>query len=278
MQLRPLIIISLFLCMSTTTSAESSVPSLEFKGTLQDYSRAPHRSEKNIDRNEYRHPVKTLEFFGLKPKMTVVEIWPGSGWYTEILAPFLSKNGTYYAAHFPKKSDITFFNKSRKQFRKKLDGAPNLYDKVKLTSLFPPANDRSSVPAGSADLVLTFRNVHNWSKGNYDEAMFKAFHAMLKPGGVLGIVEHRALIGSHKDNMIESGYMTEEYVITLAKRAGFTLTEKSEINANSKDSTKHPKGVWSLPPTLREGETNKPYYMNVGESDRMTLKFTKEGK
>ena len=261
----------------SSTPVAPSLPELpEFKGTLQDYVKSPKRSPAHIDRNQYRHPVETLEFFGLKPDMTVVEVWPGSGWYTEILAPYVKEKGLFYAAHFPEKSDIPFFNKMRAQFQKKLEQSPELYEKVKLTALFPPTKETSNIPASSADLVLTFRNVHNWSKGGYDKAMFEAFHTMLKPGGTLGVVEHRALIGASKENMIESGYMSEEYVIDLAQKAGFKLADKSDINANSKDSTKHPKGVWSLPPTLREGKANQEYYLNVGESDRMTLKFIKD--
>jgi predicted methyltransferase len=237
---------------------------------------ADHRSEKNIARNQSRNPDKTLEFFGLTPSMSVVEVWPGGGWYTEILAPLLKDNGHYYAAGFSLVAERTpAWRKTYQQkFNEKLKQSPDVYSKTIVTDLSIP--ERPDIaPEGSADLVLTFRNVHNWMKGEYAQEVFNSMYKALKPGGILGVVEHRAKPGTSLQAMIKSGYVTEAHVIKLAKKAGFKLESKSDINANAKDSSDHPKGVWTLPPSLRLGEQDKEKYLEVGESDRMTLKFVK---
>ncbi len=237
----------------------------------------PHRSEANRARDVYRHPRETLLFFGLRPDMTVVEIWPGAGWYTEILAPVLREQGRYYAAHFHvDDKSPRYMGPSRQNYGKLLSGRPDLYDRVTVTALHAPARPVAA-PAGTADLVLTFRNVHNWTAAKNDEAMFRAFFDVLKPGGVLGVVEHRAKPGTSLEAQVKSGYMTEDYVIGLAERAGFRLVARSEINANPRDSRDHPRGVWTLPPTYRMGEQDRAKYAAIGESDRMTLKFIKPG-
>ena len=275
----PHIFASWLLFIGLTAHASPALTSAnELKNGLQKLVNAEHRSLANKSRNKYRHPVETLTFFGLAPSMAVVEVWPGTGWYTEILAPAVKEKGRYYAAHFSPNQQGEFFENMRTQFKQKLESDPEHYSEAVLTSLYPPGADLSKVPAGSIDLVLTFRNVHNWTKGGFDQEMFNAFHMMLKPGGILGVVEHRALAGTSLEDMIESGYMTEAYVIGLAEKAGFKLFAKSEVNSNDKDSTQHPAGVWSLPPTLREGEKNKEKYLEIGESDRMTLKFIKIGQ
>ncbi|EKF74116.1 hypothetical protein A11A3_09867 [Alcanivorax hongdengensis A-11-3] len=226
-------------------------------------------------RDIYRHPQQTLTFFDVQPDMTVVEVWPGaSGWYTAILAPLLRQQGTLYAAQFPADSDIPFYRRSLKQFREKLQARPALYDQVRISALYPPAHTRIA-PAGSADRVLTFRNVHNWAKAGNTDAVFASFYRALKPGGILGVVEHRAPPGRSLQWQIDNGYMTEAYVIDAARRAGFELLAKSDINANPKDDTDHPAGVWTLPPTLRLKDQNRDHYLAIGESDRMTLKFIK---
>ncbi len=235
-----------------------------------------HRSDQNIDRNQYRHPIQTLDFFGLKPNMTVVEIWPGGGWYSEILAPVLKGRGQYYAAGFSliAKRTPNWRKNYQKKFEQKLKQNPDIYSKTIITDLSIPERPEIAA-AGTADLVLTFRNVHNWMKGDYAQAVFDSMFNALKPGGILGVVEHRAKPGTSLNAMISSGYVTEEHVIKLAQTAGFKLQDKSEINANPTDTTLHPKGVWTLPPTLRLGEKNRTKYLAIGESDRMSLKFIK---
>ncbi len=233
-----------------------------------------HRSVQHKARDRYRHPLQTLQFFDIQNYMTVVEIWPGSGWYTEILAPFLKDEGQFYAAHFSADSDVPYFRKSLQKFIEKTKALPEIYGKMQLTVLQPPEH-LEIAPEGSADRVLTFRNVHNWMKADQAEIVFKAMFKALRPGGLLGVVEHRNPATVKQDPRAISGYVGEDYVIKLAEQAGFKLLDKSEINANSKDTASHPKGVWSLLPSLRLKEQDKNKYLNIGESDRMTLKFIK---
>ena len=231
-----------------------------------------HRAPANKARDKYRHPKETLLFFGLRPELTVVEISPSRGWYTEILAPVLRDAGQYYAAVAAvteKTPDA--MKKNDTDYRAMLAAAPDLYGKVKLSVLTPGA--LQVAPPGSADMVLTFRNVHNWAKAGTVDAMFKAFHDALKSGGTLGVVEHRAKPDTSFEQQIETGYMTEAYVVETAQKAGFRLANKSEINSNPKDTKDYPGGVWTLPPTLRYGDQDRDKYLAIGESDRMTLKF-----
>ncbi len=234
-----------------------------------------HRSAEHKNRDQYRHPLATLNFFQVEPTMTVVEIWPGGkGWYTEILAPFLKQEGTFYAAHFSANSDIPYFSKNLQKFNEKIKAQPKVYGNIKLTALQPP-KELNIAPKGSVDRVLTFRNVHNWIKNAQAENIFIALFDALKTGGILGVVEHRAPANTKQDPKAVSGYVTESYVIALAEKAGFKFVAKSEINANTKDTTIHPKGVWTLPPTLRLKQQDRARYLTIGESDRMTLKFIK---
>lgn len=242
---------------------------------LEEAINGTHRSPGDQARDRYRHPQKTLRFFDVQQDMTVVEVWPGGqGWYTAILAPWLHDNGTFYAAHFAPDSNNDYFRSALNRFKTTLAHQPAIYDQVRLTHLQPP-DYRMIAPAESADRVLTFRNVHNWEKAGQSPAMFASFFQALKPGGILGIVEHRAPATRSRQEQIASGYMSEARVIQLAEQAGFKLQDKSEINANPKDTAEHPDGVWTLPPTLRQGETNRQHYIDIGESDRMTLKFIK---
>ena len=233
-----------------------------------------HRAEANKARDKYRHPKETLLFFGLRPDMAVVEISPGRGWYTEILAPVLRDRGHYYAAV----SAVTektpdALKKNDADYRGMLAAAPDLYAKVKFSVISP--GSLQVAPPGSADLVLTFRNVHNWAKAGTAEAMFKAFYDALKSGGTLGVVEHRAKPDASFQQQIDTGYMAEAYVVETAQKAGFKLVNKSEINANPRDTKDYPGGVWTLPPTLKYGDQDRDKYLAIGESDRMTLKFVK---
>ncbi len=233
-----------------------------------------HRADANKARDKYRHPKETLLFFGLRPDMDVVEISPSRGWYTEILAPVLRDRGQYYAAVFAvtqKSPDAV--KKNDADYRGMLAAAPDLYGKVKFSVLSP--GSLQVAPPGSADMVLTFRNVHNWAKAGTADAMFKAFYDALKAGGTLGVVEHRANPDTSFEQQIETGYMTEAYVVETAGKAGFKLVNKSEINSNPKDAKDYPGGVWTLPPTLRYGDLDRDKYLAIGESDRMTLKFAK---
>lgn len=236
---------------------------------------AEHRSESHRQRDVFRHPDETLAYFEIEPCQTVVEIWPGgAGWYTEVLAPVLARCGKLYAAHFDPNSELGFLSKSRAAFEEKIAAAAEVYRAVETTVLAPP-EQLAIAPDGSADRVLTFRNVHNWLKAGTADAVFSAFYKALKPGGLLGVVEHRARPDTALELMIDTGYVTEAKVIELANAAGFEFVGGSEINANLLDDTDHPKGVWSLPPTLRGGETGLSEYLAIGESDRMTLKFRK---
>lgn len=264
------------------TLVASTLPALASEGsdkaTLAALDKAiagQHRDAKNSARDVYRHPKETLAFFGLKADMTVVEIAPGSGWYTEILAPVLAEKGTLYAAHqLASAKPDSYAGKSLAKYKAKLASSP-VYAKVKLTEFAPPEHI-AIAPKGSADLVLTFRNVHNWMENGGAEAAFKGMYDALKPGGVLGVVEHRLPVDRPQSDEASSGYVKESTVIAFAEQAGFKLVGNSDINANPKDSAQHPKGVWSLPPSLSLGETDKAKYLTIGESDRMTLKFVKE--
>ncbi len=226
----------------------------------------PARPAAERARDRYRHPLQTLEFFGLKPDMTVVEIWPGGGWYTNILAPYLKDHGKLYAAVPP--------GVRAEDYRRTIAANPGLYGDVTITELGPP-DHYEIAPPHSADMVLTFRNVHNWMRGGFAEDVFKAAYKALKPGGILGVAEHRGNPRLPQDPRASTGYVREDYVIGLAEKAGFHLLAKSEINANPKDTKDYPKGVWTLPPTLRLGSTGRDKYLAIGESDRMTLKFVK---
>lgn len=230
---------------------------------------APTRTPANVARDRYRHPVETLTFFGLKPNQTVVEVWPAGGWYAEILAPYLAKGGTYYAA-------TPDADRGAAGMKKLQAAHPALYGKVRFTT-FPVAAGQPVVPAGTADLVLTFRNVHNWSFGATDRTQlaFEQMFAMLKPGGTLGVVEHRLPEDLAGITEAKSGYMKRSSVIAFATRAGFKLAGESQVNANPKDTHDYPKGVWTLPPNYAEKDVDRARYAAIGESDRMTLRFVK---
>ncbi len=230
------------------------------------------RSDANKARDVYRHPAATLGFFGIKPDMTVVEISPSGGWYTEILAPYLHAKGTFYAATSNPAASAQSAAAVEK-FKAKLAANPAAYGNVKVTAF--GKGSYAIAPAGSADAVLTFRNVHNFYMNGFAPEAFKAFFAALKPGGVLGIEEHRLPEDRPDAMMKESGYMKVSYVRKMAEAAGFKYVGASDVNANPKDTHDYPKGVWTLPPSYEEGDKDKAKYAAIGESDRMTLKFVK---
>ena len=242
--------------------------------TLTQWAEGEHRSESNRDRNKSRNPVDTLEFFGLDADMTVIEILPSRGWYTEIMAPYLRDHGKYYAAHFSPNASASYMPPNLRSFEEKITDDPDLYGKITVRHLNPP-NEVTIAPPESADMALTFRNVHNWIMAGQEHEYFATFYKALKPGGVLGVVEHRAKPDAGMDVMRTSGYVTESYVKEVAAAAGFEFAGNSELNANPKDPTVHPEGVWTLPPNYRMGDVDRDKYMTIGESDRMTLKFVK---
>lgn len=244
-------------------------------GDLKAAVAASSRTPANVARDRYRHPAQTLAFFGVKPSDTVVELWPGGGWYTEILAPYLKKGGGTLWAAAPWPNGV----KGVQTLQAK-DAA--LYGGVKLAGF--PAWDAAAptVPAGSADVVLTFRNVHNWRMGyqrpdkrDYAADAFKQAFAMLKPGGIFGVVDHRLPENADAAREQSSGYVKTSTILKLAADAGFELVAQSAINANPKDSADWPKGVWTLPPGYAEKDADRARYAAIGESDRMTLKFRK---
>jgi predicted methyltransferase len=233
-----------------------------------------HRSADNRARDAYRHPVDTLLFFGIKPDMTVVEVWPGAaGWYTEVLAPLLAERGKLYAATLPPMPDNEYVTQSLRQFDDKLAARPDLYGKVTVTRLGP--GDFNVAPPGSADMVVTFRNLHNWMSLGFAKDAFAEMYRALKPGGVLGVVEHRGPPDKPQDPRAVNGYVNEQYAIDLITSVGFVLEARSEINANPKDTKDYPQGVWTLPPDYRLGARDRAKYQDIGESDRFTLRFRK---
>ncbi len=231
-----------------------------------------NRTEANKARDQNRHPAQTLGFFGIKPTMTVVEITPGGGWYTEILGPLLKDNGQLYAAG-PNPAAGDKSAAAAQRLSDRFAANPGVYGHAIATAFDKGAYDIA--PAGSADAVLTFRNVHNWYMDGFAPDAFKAFFKALKPGGVLGIEEHRLPEDRPDAMMKDSGYMKASYIRKLAEAAGFEYAGSSPVNANPKDMHDYPKGVWTLPPTYAEGDKDRAKYAAIGESDRMTLKFVK---
>jgi predicted methyltransferase len=236
----------------------------------------PHRSEADRARDRYRHPKDTLLFFGVRPEMTVLEVWPEPGWYTDIIAPLVRDRGKYYAAVMEPDPASQFVTGRLASFRNKLAADPTLYGNATIVTF--PAHGGDVVPPGSIDLVVTFRNIHNWmSEGTASDAFATIFKA-LKPGGMLGVVDHRGSPGVPQDPKAKSGYVSEEYAIKLIEAQGFRLLGTSEINANPKDTKDYEQGVWTLPPTFRLGDKDRDRYTEIGESDRFTLKFEKPAK
>ncbi|NML07499.1 class I SAM-dependent methyltransferase [Sphingomonas sp. G-3-2-10] len=254
--------------IALAAAANLPEPSADIKAAVAASTRTPA----NLARDQYRHPAETLSFFGVKPTDTVVEIWPGGGWYTEILAPLTKGKGTYYAA--------SPWPDGNKGVQNKQTADAATYGHVKFAA-FPWAEGQPKVPDGTADVVLTFRNVHNWRMGyqrggtDYSGEAFAQMFAMLKPGGTLGIVDHRLPESASDDREKSSGYIKVSTIRRLAEAAGFEFVGASEINANAKDTADWPKGVWTLPPSLSQKDVDREKYVAIGESDRMTLRFRK---
>ncbi len=238
---------------------------------------ADHRAAARA-RDGARNPFETLRFFGVASGHAVIELSPGGGWYTEILGPYLRPRGQLLVAHFAADSPVDYERRGRERFDVKLAAQPQLYDRVRVGTLPGPKTSPGFgglAPAASVDRVLTFRNVHNWLDGDTFDILLRASFEVLKPGGVLGVVEHRAAPGSTLAQAIKTGYVTEDLVIERARAVGFGAVQRSEINANPRDTRDHPRGVWSLPPSLAGKDVDRDRFLAIGESDRMTLRFTK---
>jgi predicted methyltransferase len=276
---RSLLALMLPLALVACASTGDAGPSMATNATgaaLDQAIAGAWRSPENRARDAWRHPKETLSFFGLRPDQTVIEITPGGGWYSEILAPYLRDDGRYVAAVIDPAGESNerardYYAKARADLEARFAADPARFDRVQVVA-FNPRAPVLGAPA-SADVVLTFRNVHNWRMAGNAEAMFKAFFDVLRPGGVLGVVEHRARGDLPATD--RSGYVGQAQVVAMAQAAGFVLEAASEINANPRDTKDHPNGVWTLPPTNRHDAADAAKYRAIGESDRMTLRFVK---
>jgi predicted methyltransferase len=252
------------------TGTNTSAPSAE--RAIRRAVDSPVRSAQNRARDRYRHPVETLMFFGVRPDMTVVELWPFGGWYTEILAPLLKEHGKLYAAAMDPASTDAEDRAYNRELHTLFDAHPQVFGSVTVTVLAP--GNMHIAPDGSADMVLTFRNIHNWVWDGVAKDVFAAAFRALKPGGVLGVVEHRSNDPQHAPKSGE-GYVGEQYAIELIQSVGFRLAGRSDINRNPRDTKDYPRGVWALPPTYANGDQDRAKYAAIGESDRFTLRFVK---
>jgi predicted methyltransferase len=252
----------------STTAADAKAPDPALVKAVAD----PARSPKYVARDPFRHPAEELTFFGLGPKMTVVEVWPGGGYWTEILAPYLKTSGHYMAA-------VTVSGESEEEdkgtaaWRTRMEAQKAHVGTLTITEL--GKGHYEVAPPGSVDLIVTFRNLHNWMDSGYVDEALKGFYTALKPGGILGIEDHRGLDTKPQDPKAKSGYVRQDYTIELARKAGFEFVGASEINANPKDTKEYPEGVWTLPPTLALGDKDRAKYVAIGESDNYVLKFRK---
>ena len=235
---------------------------------------APDRPEAERARDAWRHPYETLTFFEVKPDAHVLELWAGRGWYTHILAPYLGERGKLYLTTYAPDAQNEYLRKVAAELTQRMSALKHA-DRVQ--SIVVEAPDRLDLGLeAQVDVVLTFRNLHNWVKGGYDKTLYEQAHKALKPGGIFGVVEHRGPKGLSREDAAKTGYMDQDQVIADISAVGFELVEASEINANPKDTRDHPEGVWTLPPSLRLGEVDRQRYLDIGESDRMTLKFRKK--
>jgi predicted methyltransferase len=271
------------ICMRTQRLLRSALPAFLLLGVtlaqgapdpaLTSALASPARTATAVARDKVRHPVEELSFFGLKADQTVVELWPGGGYWTDILAPYLAPHARYYVA-LPAGGGSEEDAEAR-YWHQRYDGKP-AYAAITVTGLGPGHFDIA--PPGSADLVLTFRNLHNWMDGGYAGEAFAACFKALKPGGILGIEEHRGRTDQPQDPKAKDGYVRQDYTVALAKKAGFELVGSSEINANPRDTKDWVDGVWTLPPTLSQKDKDRERYVAVGEADNFVLKFRKPAR
>lgn len=268
--------LSLALCLSAPLPALADFDT-ETGAAVDAAISGEHRSDENKARDRYRKPAQTLEFLGFDSEMTVVEIWPGRGWYTEILAHALKDEGKLYAAQFSVNAPYAFIRRAYGDFLNLIGSEPDIYRGVTVTALYPPF-EMQAAPPESADMVLTFRNVHNWvgrlfGKGRYADLYFDAMYTALKPGGILGVVDHRWPDSDNEDPESGNGYISVARTIELAESAGFEFVDQSNILRNPKDDHEHPRGVWTLPPSYALGDEDRDTWAAIGESDRYLLKF-----
>lgn len=252
---------------STTSTRETTALALD------NILAGSQRSAENSARDRYRHPKDTLLFFGIRPEMTVLEVWPEPGWYTEIIAPLVRERGKYYAAVIAPDPQSKYVTERLSDYQQKLASKPGEFGAVAVVTF--PSDGSDVVPPGSLDMVVTFRNIHNWMAQDFAGPAFATLYKALKPGGVLGVVEHRGNPATAQDPKAKSGYVNEDYAIRLIEGQGFRLVGESQVNANPKDTKDYEQGVWTLPPTYRLGDKDRQKYADIGESDRFTLKFVK---
>jgi predicted methyltransferase len=258
---------------SAQSQPAQSRPAPPIDPRLVSLAAAPHRSPANVARDQFRHPLEVISFFGIRDDSTVVEILPGSGgYYLEILAPYLKDKGLFIAANRDESAPASYLEDHR-QLMARLQAEPALYGKVQVTAF--NAGRHEIAPPGSADVVMSFRNIHNWIERDELEASLRVFYAALKPGGVFGIVGHRGREDLPQDGQAKNGYVRQDHAIALIEKAGFRFDGSSEVNANPRDTKDHPAGVWTLPPTYRLKDQDRERYRAIGESDRFTLRFVK---
>ena len=261
--------VAVLLAASCSTTSTRETTALALDNILA----GSQREVENSARDRYRHPKETLLFFGIRPEMKVLEVWPEPGWYTEIIAPLLREHGKYYAAVIAADPESKYVTGRLSDYQQKLASKPDLYGAVEVVTF--PNDGTDVVPPGSLDMVVTFRNIHNWMARDGAEQAFATLYKALKPGGVLGVVEHRGNPAIAQDPKAKSGYVNEDYAVRLIEGQGFRLVGESQVNANPKDTKDYEQGVWTLPPTYRLGDQDRQKYAQIGESDRFTLKFVK---
>ncbi len=273
--MRRVISLGLLLCVWTAPSARAADSGSDTRSALESIVAGDHRTDEERARDRYRNPVETLLWLGIGADFTVVELAPGGGWYLKIIAPLVRESGAYYAANgdaetwWPR-SRLPYVQSRADRLRNHLGDHPDLFDHVRMSVL-----SEGLAPDGSADLVLTFRNVHGWMRAATVADVFASAYAALKPGGIFGVVQHRGDANQPQDPEASTGYVREDAVIRIASEAGFELVDRTDLNRNPRDTKDYAEGVWTLPPTLRLGDRDREKYLAIGESDRMTLKFRK---
>ena len=263
-------------CLLLTGACASSSSGQSTADALTVILAGDQRTPEERARDVYRHPKDTLLFFGIRPEMKVLEVWPEPGWYTAVIAPLVREKGKYYAAVIAEDPSSKYITHRLEEYRARLGARPEVYDRVSVVTF--PDEGGDVVPAGSVDMVLTFRNIHNWMARDHAAQAFASMFRALRPGGVLGVVEHRGNAAVPQDPKAKSGYVNEDYAIKLIEAQGFRLVAKSTVNDNPRDTKDYEQGVWTLPPSYRLGAKDREKYAAIGESDRFTMRFVKPGR